>query len=106
MLSTVFEFRLPELQDSFILRDLLHSFELERPRCPPGPPALDLVKVLEFLHGPTFEPLHSSLLPVVTMKVLFLLSLATVKRVGELQAISRRVAFRGHNLSICLFARV
>ena len=51
--SSVFKFHLLELHDSFILRDLVHSFELERPRCPPGPPAWDLVKVLEFLRCPT-----------------------------------------------------
>ena len=100
MLSSMFKFRLPELQDSFILQDLVRLFELERP---PGPPAWDLVKVLEFLRGPTFEPLHSCPIRVVTMKVLFLLSLTTAKRVGELQAIPCRVAFQGHNLSLaCL----
>ena len=34
------------------------------------------------------------------MKVLFLFSLATAKRVGELQAISFRVTFQGDNLSM------
>ena len=34
------------------------------------------------------------------MKVLFLLSLATAKRVGELQAVSFRVAFQGDDLSL------
>ena len=83
MLSSVFRFWLLELQDSFVLWDLVRSFELEHPRRPPGPPAWDLVEVLEFLRGPTFEPLHSRPLRVVIMKVLFLLSLATTKRVEE-----------------------
>ena len=73
---------------------------LERPRRPPGPPAWDLVKVLNFLRGLTFELLPSRPLQVMTMKVLFLLSLATTKRVGELQAISFCVAFQGHDLSL------
>ena len=34
------------------------------------------------------------------MKVLFLLFLVTAKRVGEFQAISCRVAFQGHDLSL------
>ena len=34
------------------------------------------------------------------MKVLFLLSLAMAERVGEFQALSRCVAFRGPNLSL------
>ena len=38
---------------------------------------------------------------MLTMKVLFLLSLAMAKRFGELQAISCHVAFRGLDL-VCL----
>ena len=37
---------------------------------------------------------------VVTMKVLFLLSLATAKQVGELQAVSFQVAFQGNDLTL------
>ena len=48
----------------------------------------------------SFEPLLSRPLRVVTMEVLFLLSLATTKHVEELQAIARHVAFQGHNLSL------
>ena len=49
--------------------------------------------MLSFLRGPTFEPLSSRPHWVVMMEVLFLLSLATAKRVAELQAVSFRVAF-------------
>ena len=48
MLSSVFKFRPPELRDNFIIHDLIWSFELERPLCPLGPPAWDLVKVLTY----------------------------------------------------------
>ena len=54
-LVSVFKFRLPELLDSFIQRDLIHSFEIERPRRPAGFPSWDLVKVLAHLRGSTFE---------------------------------------------------
>ena len=30
-LTSVFKYKIPELQDSFVLRVLIHSFELERP---------------------------------------------------------------------------
>ena len=50
--------------------------------------------------GPVFEPLTSKPLYVVTMKVAFLLALATTKRVGELQDISEHVALHGRGLSI------
>ena len=58
------------------------------------------MEVLSFLRGPPFETLSSRPLQVVTMTVLFLLSLATAKRVGELQAVSPRVAFQGDILSL------
>ena len=67
-LSAVFKFCLPGLQDHFVLCDLIRYFKLERPLRPVSPPAWDLVKVLSFLHGFTFEPLSSHPLRVVTMK--------------------------------------
>ena len=58
------------------------------------------MKVLWLLRCPTSEPLSSLPLQVATMKVLFLLSLATARRVGELQTVSFRVAFQGDDLSL------
>ena len=100
MLTSVFKYRLPELSDHFLLSDLIRSFELERPVRPPCPPSWDLCRVHEYLRGPVFEPLASKDLRTVTCKVLFLLALATAKRVSELQALSRSVAFCGKNLSL------
>ena len=48
--------------------------------------------MLNFLRS-SFEPLSSASLRDLTRKTLFLISLATAKRVGELQALSRRVSF-------------
>ena len=58
------------------------------------------MKVLQYLRGPVFEPLSSKPLRLVTLEVAFLLALATVKRVSELQAISSLVAFNGQDLSV------
>ena len=99
-LISVFKFHLPELFDSFVLRDVIRSFEIERPRCPVGPPSWDLVKVFTYLRGFTFEPLASKPLQFATMKVSFLLALAMTKRVGELQALSCRVASHGPDISL------
>ena len=74
-----FPLHLLDLQDDFIHRGLIRSFVLERPLRPVSPPAWDLVLVLSFLRGPAFESLSSRPLRVVMMRVLFLLSLATVK---------------------------
>ena len=53
-LVSVFKLRLPELINSLILRDLICSFEIERPRRPVGPLSWDLAKVLTYLRGSTF----------------------------------------------------
>ena len=95
MLSGVFRFILPELSSQFVLHDLLRSFRLERPLPSLRVPPWDLQVVLRFLRGPPFEPLASSSLRALTQKVLFLVSLATARRVGELQAVARDVSFSG-----------
>ncbi len=48
----------------------------------------DLPTVLKALKGPPFEPLESSSLSVLSLKTTLLLALASVKRVGDLQALS------------------
>ena len=63
-------------------------------------PPWDLLVVLRFLRGPPFEPLASASLRSLTQKVLFLVSLATARRVGELQAVSREVSFSGFDADL------
>ena len=93
MLSAVFCFQLPSLSSHPVLRDLLRSFCLESADHQLRPPAWDLSLVLRYLNTSTFEPLSSAPLRALTQKVLFLLALATAKRVGELQALSYVVTF-------------
>ena len=59
------------------------------------PPSWDLSKVLHFLNSGSFEPLRDAPLRDFSKKVLFLLALATAKRVGEFQAFSCIVSFVG-----------
>ena len=70
MLAAVFCFRLPTFSADPVLRDLIHSFNS---------------LVLQCLNSSQFEPLHLCSLWNLTKKVLFLVALATAKRVGELQ---------------------
>ena len=98
MLSGVFRFLLPELSSHFVLHDHLRSFRLERPLPSSHVLPWDLLLVLRFLRGPPFEPLSSCSLRDLTQKVLFLVSLAMARRVGELQAVSRDVSFFGSDL--------
>ena len=95
MLSVVFKFYLPALSSHRVLRDLLRSFRVSAPSCSMRPPSWDLSRVLRFLNSGSFEPLHAAPLRALSKKVLFLLALATAKRVGELQGLSRIVSFVG-----------
>ena len=98
MLSAVFKFPLPEISTSPILKDLIRSFEISAPRPLFPPPPWDLDKVLQFLSGPPFEPLARASFLDKTKKALFLLAMATAKRVLELQALSFSVSFQGEDL--------
>ena len=62
------------------------------------PPPWDLDKVLQFLSAPPFEPLARASFLDKTKKALFLLAMATAKRVSELQALSFSVSFQGEDL--------
>ena len=92
MLSAVFRSVLPEISTSTVIHDLLRSFRVEAPIRSVTPPSWDLLKVLEFLKSPVFEPLNQASLRDLTQKTLFLTALASAKRVSELQALSRTVS--------------
>ena len=98
MLSSVYKFCLPEISTSPILKDLTRSFEISAPRPVHRSPSWDLDRVLEYLSGPPFEPLANASFRNKTRKALFLLAMATAKRVGELQALSFSVSHRGDDL--------
>ena len=95
VLSAVFRFHLPSLSSDPVIRDLLRSFRLSSAERVLRPPAWDLSKVLTYLVSPAFEPLSQASFRALTLKTLFLLALATAKRVGELQALSSIVTFVG-----------
>ena len=104
----------------------MRSFKLERPSVPFGPPSWDLVRVLEYFHGPVFEPLSSTPLHIITMKtsffvfffvllslvtgkwvgayyifyIYFFFSLATAKWVGKLYALLQRVVSEGPDIFV------
>ena len=98
MLSSVFKFCLLEISSSPFLKDLVRYFEISAPRPLLHSPPWDLDKVLEYLSGPPFEPLAEASFRNKTRKALFLLAMATAKRIGELQALSFSVSHRGDDL--------
>ena len=81
MLSAVFRFHLPSLPSDPVLCDLLRSFRLSSAELLLRPPAWDLSIVLRFLNSSAFEPLSQAPLRTLSQKTLFLLALATAKRV-------------------------
>ena len=73
---------------------LFRSFEKS---CPPRevkPPLWNVTLVLESLRGPPYEPLKRASDRDLTLKTVFLLALASAKRVGELHALTAKV---GHS---------
>ena len=54
--------------------------------------------VLHHLVDAPFEPLDQSSLRLLTQKTVFLVALATAKRVSELQALTAHVAFQGGDM--------
>ena len=80
---------------SFRTSPLTLDFRIERPLPSSRVPPWDLSLVLSLLRGAPFEPLVSCSLRDLTRKLLFLLSLATARRVGKLQAVAANVSFSG-----------
>ncbi|KAL0164048.1 hypothetical protein M9458_039801, partial [Cirrhinus mrigala] len=74
-------------RNNLVVRFLKGSRRLNPPR-PHTIPTWDLSTVLRALKGPPFEPLPSSDLRPLTFKAALLLALASVKRMGDLQALS------------------
>ncbi len=74
-------------RDNSVVRFLKGAKRLTPPR-PLTVPTWDLPTVLRALKGPPFEPLQSTNLRSLSLKTALLLALASVKRVGDLQALS------------------
>ncbi len=74
-------------KDSAVIQ-FLQAARRINPICPRTVPPWDLPTVLRPLNGPPFEPLQSSSLRVLSLKAALLLTLASVNRVGDLQALS------------------
>jgi len=71
-----------------MLKDLINSFFLERPVSRNPTPKWDLAKVLKSLCTSPYEPLTMAPLMYITWKTVFLLTLASGKRSGEIYALT------------------
>ena len=98
MLASVFHSILPEISSSRFLKDLVRGVENRAVKRQITPPTWDLIKVLDSLRLPPYEPLEQASLRDLSKKTLFLLALATAKRVGELQALSNIIHRQGQHM--------
>ena len=66
---------------------MVMSMELQRPKSTPALPQWDLGIVLQALSKPPYEPLREASLKHLTLKTVFLLTMASGGRRSELQAL-------------------
>ena len=90
-LNSVFSLKGQDLSSSKELGMLLRSFNVSCPPTEVRPPAWDLSLVLASLKRAPYEPLTAASEQFVGLKALFLLALASAKRVGELHGLSYQV---------------
>ena len=74
------------ISHSFELNRLISSFHRDRPMKDRGIPSWDLSLVLVALTKPPFEPLKEAPLKLLTFKTVFLMTLASGRRRGEVHA--------------------
>ena len=93
MLNKVFAIRGSDFNKDQVLKDIIRTCSSQPDR--DLRPSWNLDLVLCFLTKASFEPLRLSSTRDLTRKTLFLLTLATTQRVGEIQALSHRTSWQG-----------
>ncbi|CAM4728577.1 unnamed protein product [Leuciscus chuanchicus] len=74
-------------RNEYIIRFLRGARRMNPPR-PPSVPIWDLSLVLEAMKAHPFEPMETVDMKYLTLKTVFLIALSSVKRVGDLHALS------------------
>ncbi|XP_064087525.1 uncharacterized protein LOC135202200 [Macrobrachium nipponense] len=101
MLAAVFRHRGLNISENKDLHDLIRSFETTK-KGSLRTPSWNLDVVLQFFSSSRFEPPHSASFRDLTKKSLFLMALASAKRMSELQAIEGKVGFKDQSV-VCSF---
>ena len=91
-LNSVLALKGRDLASSREIMTLLHSFARSVNPVELRPPAWEVSLVLQSLTGAPYEPLRTCEERFLAQKTLFLLALASAKRIGELHALSYRVS--------------
>ena len=77
------------------MKELIKSFKVKELKFRSPTPHWDLDIVLKHLLKAPYEPMDKADFESLSKKTIFLIALATAKRVSELQAISKHVSFSG-----------
>ena len=97
MFSMVFQNKLPNISSHYVIRHIIRAANIEAPK-PNNKITWDLIKVLD--HLKKLEPLSSLNMRSLTKKTLFLVALATCKRVGELRALRPNYVAQGNSIFV------
>ena len=98
MFSLVFRHKLKDVGSNKMLSDIVRAVNISIPTSRRLSTSWDLLKVLEYLKS--LEPLSVLGTVALTKKTLFLVALATCKRVGELQALSPSFSSKGNDVFV------
>lgn len=99
MLNGIFGIRGLDLNDHRVIKEIIKTCAATPRRDATNRlPPWNLDVVLKYLTGTPFEPLNKATLRDVTQKTLFLVALASAKRVGELHALSHKWASQRNNI--------
>ena len=96
MLSNTCQMSLDSIGSNNQLSALMRNFAIEAPKVKNLVPNWSLNEVLSFLKKA--EPLSTLSLERLTKKTVFLVALATAKRISELQALSPEISFQKQNV--------
>ena len=86
--TTLSQLGFSPMGSSRVVADVIRGAALRYARAPRRVPSWDLFLVLAYLRGPPFEPLVSASLAALTMKAVFLITLASGRRCSEVHALS------------------
>ena len=86
--TTLRQLGLPSFSEDFLIRDTLKGASVIEARSPRRCPSWDLFLVLDILKQHPFEPLVSATLKFLSFKTIFLVALASGRRISEVNHLS------------------
>ena len=98
VLNGIFALRGLDFSSDPVLAEVIRTCARKVPRAVDRRQPWNVDVVFRFLLSDRFEPLETSSIRDLTVKTLFLVALATARRVSELQSLAARVSFLGDDM--------